>query len=632
MRFLSNKHFLLTALLFLAVLPSWSQVNLGENIKLGLSGNASFGYLGTFSEVDTSQTDAAFVADLTCSYYSPQFLQFRITPYYNESRLNSNYSSITGGKGISAVANLFSGSHIPLDVSFSKDYNSEGDFNVPGSVGAYRTRGDSQTLNIGWSFLSEKLPSVHVGYGLSSSNYQLLGSDSNGSGDSHIFSVGSGYRVAGFNLSGLFSDSTINQTIPTIASQTTSFNESTNQKSEQFSVNRRLFDSANWNLNFNRSTMHTDYTGTPSDETFDSVSTGLSLSPIDKLTLNFALNYTTNLSALVLTNILTTSVNPALSSALSSSEIKANAATEPVGAATANYSSDYLEYGVRASYNLTDNLIADGSFDRRSQSTFVNTAFTTNTSTAGLTFSHPLAGGQFGAHYGLSVFTSDTANETALGNFATINYSHLLWNWQTTSGFQLSRSTETAYLNYTQTGYGFDFGASHALAGAWRIALTARVGKSMLDGVNNSDTLYSGYSVAISGRRFSFGGGYNRSSGNSLQSLNGLVSTPVTGQILLPTLLVMYRGDSYYGSGAYHPTKYLRLVADYSHVRYSTNSSSSISNNLMNEFDIKSEYEFRQLRFTTGYSHINQGVGTMYGTPVTIDTVYAGVSRHFDFF
>src|SRR5215510_9239091 len=93
------------------------QVTVGENTKLNLGGDLSFGYSGARGDTTSSnEVDLGVNANLTGFYYHPQFLNFSINPYYNRNQFNSETTNIFSGKGINSVANLFSGSHTPISV------------------------------------------------------------------------------------------------------------------------------------------------------------------------------------------------------------------------------------------------------------------------------------------------------------------------------------------------------------------------------------------------------------------------------------------------------------------------------------------------------------------------------------
>jgi len=117
-----------------------------------------------------------------------------------------------------------------------------------------------------------------------------------------------------------------------------------------------------------------------------------------------------------------------------------------------------------------------------------------------------------------------------------------------------------------------------------------------------------------------------------LQIGNGLTPTPVPGPILLPNLLVLYGGSSYSVGGGFHPNRRLTITGDFASARYRTNNVTSISDNLLRRYDLKTEYRFRQMMLLGGYSHVTQGVGASFSTPAVFDYFYVGVSRHFDLF
>ncbi len=95
-----RKNVAILALFILAVAPRASaQVNAGE-AKLNLNGNLSVGY--SDDTTNTAGSDhsifGAGAADLSGSYYNPNFLSFDVQPFYNQSRLNSTSQSLTASQ------------------------------------------------------------------------------------------------------------------------------------------------------------------------------------------------------------------------------------------------------------------------------------------------------------------------------------------------------------------------------------------------------------------------------------------------------------------------------------------------------------------------------------------------------
>src|ERR1700685_845471 len=126
-------HILGLAVLMVAQLAT-AQLGIGENTKMNAGGLFTFGYSGAYGDAFPSSHGLDFGCDgkLSGSYFNPNFLSFEATPYWNQSRANSDYQSLTGAKGINATANLFSGSHFPGSVSYHYDANSTGTLGLTG--------------------------------------------------------------------------------------------------------------------------------------------------------------------------------------------------------------------------------------------------------------------------------------------------------------------------------------------------------------------------------------------------------------------------------------------------------------------------------------------------------------------
>jgi len=118
-------------------------VKVGDQLALNLGGSATAGYSGSLTNQGPSSNGLIFGgnANLSGYYHSAQFLSFDVSPFYNESRNDSNYQSLTNSSGVNASTTIFGGSKYPGYVNYSDAYNSEGNFSVPG-IGNYRTNGN----------------------------------------------------------------------------------------------------------------------------------------------------------------------------------------------------------------------------------------------------------------------------------------------------------------------------------------------------------------------------------------------------------------------------------------------------------------------------------------------------------
>ena len=146
-------------------------------------------------------------------YYNPNFISFSISPFVNQSRDNSAYQSISNASGVNFAS--LGGSHFPGSVSYSKAYNSEGSFAIPG-VANYTTHGNSDTFGINWAETLPDWPSLSASFQTGSNQYSIYGWDANGTTDSHSFGLRSSYLLSGFNLAAYFAAGGSHSDIPQV--------------------------------------------------------------------------------------------------------------------------------------------------------------------------------------------------------------------------------------------------------------------------------------------------------------------------------------------------------------------------------------------------------------------------------
>lgn len=195
-----------------------AQLKVGD-LTTNLSGSLSGGYTADYGSLTASDhgITAGGTASLVGSYYNPGFFSFDLEPFYNQSRTNSDYQSITDASGINASASIFGGSNFPGTISYSNTINGEGNFGIPG-VANYTSHGNSDVFSIGWGEHVAKLPSLSFGYQQGSSQYSIYGSDANSNNDFHSFVASTGYSLAGFNFTGSYHYSTVQSQLPQLYS------------------------------------------------------------------------------------------------------------------------------------------------------------------------------------------------------------------------------------------------------------------------------------------------------------------------------------------------------------------------------------------------------------------------------
>ena len=587
--------------------PAQAQISVGENTEMNLSGDVVFGYNGVIADQSENQTLFGFNADLTGYYYDPKFFNFRVSPYYNESRMNSSYNNVFSGSGITATGNLFSGSHTPVSFSYSRDWNAEGNFSVAGGPG-YTTNGNSSGFNIGGGLFFPKWPTLQVTYSKSNNGYTVIGSSIDGTSDLTAFSVASTYSKWGFDLAGSWSLSKIHQDVPTVVFPGLSIPQNTDNNTFQFSAGRQLWHSAHWNSTYSRTHYTSDYLASNSEQTFDTINNNINWQPTKKLMINGNANYSSNAGAFLLGLI---PGGPGVPGQILP-EFRA---------------SDYFIYGAHATYLLNDHWSFDGEVNHTSEN-YLGLNLSSTNANGGVSFNHQIWGGQFVTHGGFTYFISPTNNQTQMGYSTGFGYSHQVGNWRTATGFNYSTNQLTALLGFTQNNWNANFSASHYFFRDWLFVGSAMVGKNNVNGLTAANGMNESFSAALSHGKVSVSGSYSKSSGDSIPTPGGLVPVPIP----IPGLLVTYAGSSYSFGAGYHPLHRLTITGTYSHSAYNTSQLLQFSNNTFTRLDSRMEYSFRQMTITGAYTYLNQGLGLTASQPTAVNAVYFSISRHFDWF
>ncbi|MGA8538526.1 MAG: hypothetical protein WB566_03460, partial [Terriglobales bacterium] len=159
-------------------MPAWAQLKLHDDVSVSMDGTIGAGYSGDYGNAQLSDHSMTVNGDanVTGFFYNPNFLNFSIRPVYNRSQENSGSGSLTDSSSINAGAGIFSGSHFPGSLSFSKSFDNTGSYGLPGIQG-FTTTGNSTAFGIGWSELVPGLPPLTANYYQSSSSSSIFGSD-----------------------------------------------------------------------------------------------------------------------------------------------------------------------------------------------------------------------------------------------------------------------------------------------------------------------------------------------------------------------------------------------------------------------------------------------------------------------
>ena len=174
-------------------------LSIGENTKMNAGATIIGGYSGAYGDVGPSNHALTFGFDgkINGYYYNPHFLSFSATPYYNQSRADSNYQSLTGASGIDGTANFFTGSHFPGSASYRYDRNTSGTFGLAGQPN-FTTIGKGQGFGVNWSALLPNLPTLSVGYSQGEGSGTIYGTNEETNSTRSLFNVHSNYLLPDF--------------------------------------------------------------------------------------------------------------------------------------------------------------------------------------------------------------------------------------------------------------------------------------------------------------------------------------------------------------------------------------------------------------------------------------------------
>jgi hypothetical protein len=587
-----------------------AQVQVGSETQLNLDGNVSTGYSGSITNAGSDSHGITFggSGNLGGSFHSPQFLSFDVSPFFNQSRNNSNFQSITDSSGVTASANIFGGSQFPGYFNYSRIYNSESTYSLPG-VANYATNANSQTFGVGWSANLKSLPNFTFGYQQGSTDYSLYGTPQEDSNNFHSAFGLASYTVDGFHLSGGIHYSNSSSLFPEVAAGEQPDKASSNNTTYTFSLGRSLFWGGSAWFNFTRNNASYDSAGYSNSETSDLLVGGVSLKPTDKLSAQFSMDYNDNLAGTVFQTIIGTG------------------STTPISLTQAP-SHSWGVYG-GAQYMVTQGLLVSGSISHRQQ-LFLGQQYDSTAFTGSVNYGHNLLGGQFTA--GVNVTHSDYAfrGGSILGLIADVIYIRRFGAWNVSGSVGYSQNVQSLLVAYTTSGYSYSTSVTRPIG---RLIWTsgASGSRTLLTETQGTTNSTQGYTTGLSGRWLGVSAGYSKASGSGLLTPTGITTLPPG---IPPTLVstVLYGGTSYSASVGSTPRRGLTITGTYLHSRSNTAGDVILSNNSTEQAYAYLTYRFRKVYFNAGYSRLLQGFSASGLIPTKLTAYYAGVSRWFKVF
>lgn len=599
--------------LALALTPfALSQLQVGDNVSLKAGGNVSFGYAGVYGDDIPSSHGLNFGVDGAVDgfYYNPNFINFNITPYYNQSRANSNFQSLTGASGVSTTANLFTGSHFPGSVSYRNDYNSTGTFGLTGQPD-FTTHGHGQGFGIGWSALFDGFPTLSVGYSQGSGSGTVYGTDQETGSSNKNFNLHSSYSIEGFLLNGYFDRNSLHSTYPEFLSGEGQSVSDSSGHDFGIGTSHNLPWNGSFYASYNRSSAFTEYSGSSdmaNNYTNNNEAAGANFHPTAKLGLFVNENYNDNLSGY-----------------LNQQLVNGGVAPNTYNLGTGSIS---MTFGGGANYQFTNFLSTQAQATYYRQYYFGH-AYTGTYVSGTLNYSRRLLD-----MFSFSTSVIESANgqgSNAIGFIGNVNYFHRIKGWETSGNFSYAQNVQSFLITYTNSYYNYSARLHRRFSRqtSWTAGFAGS--HSGLTNQPGSANRSESFNTAFSMRRFSITGNYSQSNGVSVLSSNGLTPLPPEPGVIENGAIV-FNGRSYGGGISTTPIRRLVLTASYSHAISTTLSNDVNSHNSTEIFNSQLQYHLRRIGLLAGFTRFSQGIGAVGPTTGPANSYFVGVSRWFDFF
>ena len=598
--------------LFMALGAS-AQLQVGENVNMSLDANLSFDYAGNYSNLGPSGhgISPSGNADFHGYYYDPGFLTFDVQPFVSHQQANSAFRSVFQSEGVTGNASIFSGSHFPGSITYSKTYHSDGTFAIPG-VGNLTTDGKSDNLSLGWGIRLPDYPKLSFQFADGNSSNSILGTSGENSYHSKTFAASAFHTLAGFNLGGGYTHNNTHSLLPEFLAGEPPQTSNTSSDSYNFDLSHALPFHGGISAGVGQSIIDSEASGDKFTATVDSVNSGVSFAPVRNLDVGVTALYTNNLNGSLYQSLVT------------------SGAVLP--ASVLHFSTHSRDISSHASYGLPSlHLIFMVTEDHRQQS-FFGSSISADTVNEMVNYNNELLGGFLNATVNISQTSVNFNQGTSSSGLTNIvSYNRKVHEWHLNGSFNYSRNTQTVLVGYTSSGYGFGASLGRRLSQYSYFSINASGMKSTFGnaGFDNSN---QSYSASVSLRLFSVSGSYSKASGISILTAGGL--TPISNPLplVLPLQSLLFDGKTYSFGASTTPIRGLVLSGVYSHSRSHTIGVSAISQNSSAQLNTLLQYKVRQLWITGGYTKVQQGF-TITGLPATSDSAfYVGITRWFKFF
>lgn len=603
--------------ILLCALPMAAQLQVGEDWKFNLNGNLGYSYNGSIDN-GVSGHSMGFTGDATLkgSYYNPNFLNFSVQPYYGRVQSNTLFGSLSNSTGVTATANLFSGSRFPGSISYGRGKNVSSEFGIPASDIGLAQHGDAQNLAINWNEIVPGLPTLNASYLVGDETSTIFGTQGQSSQNNRTLSLLSTYKIDGFLINGGYTHRHVNTDLAEIIDGSPLPVQATNSSNTyQVNASHALPMSGSASFGWNRNSYGYDYRDsyrTSNSGVSDGLNGTVTVRPAAKLSVSGFANYSDNLLGAIPEQVLNSGT------VINTTGLRSFKNT--------------LE-GVDAYYQLLSNLSVHGNVAHQSQEFL------------GKTYSSTIYGGS--ANYNLnkrflgslsfSLALFEVANQEGnqvLGGVGNVNFDRKIDRWDVNANFSYSQNVQTIVLVYTTSSYGWVANARRQLGN--RMYFAAGYGGSH-SGLTNEAGLSSGshrWSGTFLWKNYNVNGFYSFSNGAAAFTPTGLVSVPVgvPPSLFAPGSVILYNSKAVGGNVGGVFMHRLTFSLGYGDSRGSTVDPLISTVTQTQLYNAVMQYRLRKIFLNTGYTRLRQAVGTPGVAPVVVTSYFIGFSRWFDFF
>ena len=592
----------------------WAQIEIGSNTNVSMSGDLGFGYNGSYGDTIGSSHGTSVNGDAVVQgyYYNPKFLNFFVDPVYNRSQADSGSGSLTDASSVNAGVNLFSGSHFPGSVSFGEGFNDSGNYGF-GTTPGLTTTSNSHGFGVGWAEVVPGWVPFNVQYSQTASASSIFGTDQEDHADAKNLNMFSNYKLAGWYMGAHFTDTWTKTELPAaLTGDNETLSGDTNGKSFAFNANHKLPMRGSFGASYGWSDFSGEYNGSSTSGANQIISATAAFAPTDRVTTSFQMNYDSSLSGAIEQQLL------------------------GVGAIAPQVNLGQSSYSIAVSNSdnlaLTKSLSVGFNVGHIQQEVYGESVGATHFSAiVNYRFLKPLWGTVV-LYAGVNDQATDAGNQGA-GLVAGANFSKQWSNFELTGSFGYSQDTQTVLATEVTSNYSYLASAQRSLSRRLRWLGTFNGFHTGLGEAVGQSAHSESYGTQFIYKMYNAGASYSHTSGTALLTANGLVVPPGTiSPVLTGNEFLLDTGSSYSLSFTANPTRRMSISTSYTKTMNDSLAASLTSNSNAKVLLVFTDYQFRKMVFTAGYTNLNQFVSTTGLPPANYSNFYVGIQRWFKVF